>query len=260
MRHENHRWLLALLVVTFVTMPGGDLLAAEDSEEEPAYEEGPSVRRQLLYRSGRVELQPTVAISAGDAYMRNLMAGANLSYYFTNGIGIGLTGAYGAFHPETKLGGNVRQALADNADPNSSSLNYSYTQWTAGLEFKFVPIFGKFNLMNNTVVRYDFHLMAGMTVIGQDACTANSASADCMESEGGQIDDSLVGVRPAATLGLGARVFLGDAYAINLQVRDQLYRRAELSTSAGDNAEFTNNLFVSLGFSFFLPQSVKVAR
>jgi outer membrane beta-barrel protein len=260
MMNAMHRWLMALLVVTCVTVTGGDLRAAEDSEEDPTYEEGPSVRRQLLYRSGRVELQPSIAISAGDAYMRNLMAGANLSYYFTNGIGIGLTGAYGAFHPETKLGGNVRRTLAENADPNSSSLNYSYTKWTAGLEFKFVPIFGKFNLMNDTVVRYDFHLMAGMTVIGQDACTAGSASADCIDSDGGQVDEALVGIRPAATLGFGARVFLGDAYAINLQVRDQLYRRAELSTNAGDNAEFTNNLFVSLGFSFFLPQSVKVAR
>ena len=256
----NYRWLLALLVVSCVTVTGGELRAAEDAEETPTYEEGPSVRRQLLYRSGRLELQPSIAVSAGDAYMRNLMAGAKISYYFTNGIGIGLTGAYGAFHPETKLGTNVRRSLAENADPDASSLNYSYTQWTAGVEFKFVPIFGKFNLMNDTVVRYDFHLMAGMTVIGQDACTASSASSSCIDSDGGTVDESLVGVRPAATLGLGARVFLGDAYAINIQVRDQLYRRAELSTNVGDDAEFSNNLFVSLGFSFFLPQSVKVAR
>jgi len=116
--------------------------------------------------------------------------------------------------------------------------------------------------MNDTTFQYDLHLMGGLTMVGRGVCKAGGVDSACaanpVEEETSNFND---GANPAGTIGVGFRLFVGEAYALNFQVRDYLYRRALVGTSDGEpEPEFANNLLVNLGFSFFFPQSVKISR
>ncbi len=232
----------------------------QEEQEESALETGPSVRRKVLYRSTRLELAPMVGTTTSGAYLRDVVTGVNLNYYLTNAVGIGLVGGYSPLHLETDLARNVKSSLESNDSERLENLQFSFLQWLAGVEFKFVPIFGKFSLMNSSVAHYDVHLMGGMTMIGRGVCEANSVGESCSGNtvSGGETEFN-TGMIPAGTIGAGFRLFFGDAYALNLQARTHLYRRAEASTGNAD-PEFSSNMFVNLGFSMFFPQTVKISR
>lgn len=222
----------------------GSTAAAQDDERETAREEGPVVRHQLLYRSTRVELVPMLGITLGDAYTRNLMGGASASYHLTNSFGFTLMGAGGFANLETSLRENVEQTV------DTSDLSYSHIQGLAGLELSYAPITGKFSIFNDLITDFDFHLLGGFALVFEGAEPA---------ADGGEVDATLEGMRPAPQVGLGARFFLGDGMALNLQLRNYLYSTADVSTDSVD-PEFKNNTLFTLGMSFFLPQEVKISR
>lgn len=250
---------VALLMI--FTAP--DVWAQDDGEEEEqqaALKSGKSVRRKLLYRSTRFELSPGIGVTSGDTYLRNAVAGLNASYYLTNAIGLGLVGGYSPLHPETSLANNVKESLDQNAPSTLEELTFSYLQWFAGFELKYVPIFGKFSFMNDASLSYDMHLVAGASLMGVEACSASDPDTACAANGASDaMDESLSEIRPAGTIGLGFRVFFSDAYALNLQVRDHLYQRAQVSTGDAE-ADFSSNVYLSLGFSMFFPQTVKISR
>lgn len=233
----------------------------EQEDEQSAFQQGPSVRRKILYRSTRFEVAPMLAMTSGDAFLRDAVVGANFAYYLTNAVGIGATVGYAPFHLETNLANNVQQSLKQNSPDDFSQLKFSFTQWLAGLEFIYVPLFGKFSVMNSSTLQYDLHLVGGLTMIGQGVCQASNVNQPCQANtlSGSDAGGFNTGVNPAGTIGVGFRLFVGDAYALNLQVRDHLYRRAEVGTD-GASPEFSSNLLVNLGFSFFFPQTVKISR
>jgi len=253
-------------VALLVMFGAPDLWAQGDGDgEQTALEAGDTVRRKVLYRSSRFELTPGIGVTTGDSYLRNAVVGLNASYHLTNAIGIGLTGGYSPLHPETQLAQNVKTSLDQNNSTTLERLTFSYLQWFAGFELKYAPIFGKFSMMNDTSLNYDIHLLAGAAMMGIAACSASNPDEACAATgETSEMDDSLAQLRPAGTIGAGFRIFLGDAYALNLQIRDHLYQRAQLSTddnnNGASNADFSSNVYLSLGFSIFFPQTVRISR
>ncbi len=232
---------------------------AEAERKEGSFTSGPSVRRKVLYRSTRLEVAPMIGTTTSSSYMRDVVGGVNINYYLTNAIGVGLIGGYAPLHLETDLANNVKNSLNENDPERLEDLRLAYLQWFAGIEFKFVPIFGKFSLMNKSTAHYDLHLMGGMTFMGRGVCDASNVNDSCGSNPVSGETNFESGLTPAGSLGAGLRLFLGDAYAVNLQARTHLYRRAEAGTG-NPNPEFSSNTFVNLGFSFFFPQSVKISR
>ena len=232
-----------------------------EEEEESTFMKGPSVRRKILYRSTRFEAAPMLAMTAGDAYLRDAVTGASFNYYLTNAIGIGLTAGFAPLHLETNLANNVQTSLQENDQARLENLKFSFMQWFAGLEFNYVPLFGKFSIMNSSTLQYDIHIIGGLTMVGRGVCEAKDPDTACASNtlSGSEAEDFGTGLSPAGTIGAGFRLFVGDAYALNIQVRDHLYRRAQVGTDSPE-PEFSSNLLVNLGFSFFFPQTVKISR
>lgn len=249
---------VALLMI--FTAP--DVWAQDDGgdEEQSALKSGQSVRRKILYRSTRFEVTPALGVTTGDSYMRNAVLGLNASYFLTNAVGLGISAGFSPFHPETQLADNVKRSLDENSRSTLEDLTFSYLQWFAGFELKYVPIFGKFSFLNNTSLSYDLHLLAGAALMRTKACSASDPAENCASvGETDATDGSLTEFRPAATVGAGFRLFIDDAYALNLEIRDHLYQRAQVSTGSAE-ADFSSNVYLSLGFSFFFPQDVKISR
>ena len=239
--------LAAFCLATFATTSQA---FAQDGEEVTARESGSVIRHQLLYRSTRFEMAPIVGMTLNDAYVRNGIVGAALSYHLTNEWGLSLVGGYGVTQFDTSLRESVEAKLDQAAPERLSELSYSYVQWLAGLEVSYVPIVGKFSLFDSAIINYDMHLMGGFTFIGETAVSA---------IDGGSVDEQLEGVRPSPTVGIGMRLFLSEGISANLDVRDYIYSRSEVSTLTSD-PELKNNVMVTLGMSFFFPSDVKISR
>ena len=241
--------LLVLLAGAFVAAHPADAVAQDDEAvAETSRESGPIVRRKLLYRSTRTEIAPVVGMTLADAFLRNGLVGLNLGYHLTNEFSFGVTAGYGVLQMETNLYENMQQTL--EGDPRLDDISLSYIQWLASLEFSYVPIFGKFSIADSLISNYDIHLLIGPVFVGEQVVAA---------AEGGETDDALAGLRPGLNAGIGMRFFMSDGFSLNLQVRDLIYSRAEVSAQTGD-PELSNTVLVSLSGSFFFPGEVKISR
>jgi outer membrane beta-barrel protein len=241
--------LLTLAALTLAMLvPASSAFAQQ--EHETARESGPVIRHQLLYRSTRFELAPMFGMTLNDAYLRNGIIGAQLSYHLTNSWGVSLVGGFGLAQFDTDLRERLETSVNTNRPDRLDEISYSYVNFIGGLEVSYVPIVGKFSLFNSAITNFDIHLIGGFGGVLEAAETA---------AENGQVDEQLEGFRPAPVLGAGARFFMGDGLSANIQVRDYLYSRSEISTLTA-NPEFKNNVMVTLGLSFFFPQDVKISR
>src|ERR1700733_15004442 len=67
----------------------------------------PAVRKERLYRKGRVELAPTVSFTLLDEYRRTIFLGGRLQYNITEWLSIGAWGAVGLVSMPTALTGEI---------------------------------------------------------------------------------------------------------------------------------------------------------
>ena len=212
-------------------------------------EDGPAVRRKLLYRSTRLEVAPLVGITLADAYNRNVIVGANVGFHLTNELSISATGGYGLAQSGTSLRDNIEETLSGR--DSFRNINYSYIKWLVGVEGAYVPLYGKFSLLNSLIVDYDVHLIGGVSFVGQGALNASSKT-DVENS-------SIAGNAVAPTLGIGTRFYFGDMFAVTMDVRDYIFSRTLVSRTSSEQ-ELTNNIMASFGISIFFPGEVKVSR
>jgi outer membrane beta-barrel protein len=237
------------LVLAAVTVTG--LLAVPmvaSAERRASLEEGPIVRRKLLFRSSRFELAPRIGSTLNDAYKRNLMVGADANYHLTNHFSLGVGFGYGVLASNTDLLDQVNGSVDAEI---SNGLRYATTQILFDAHVSYVPLFGKISILDSSVLNYDLSLDLGF---GGALITAVADG-----NAGG--DDLLSGFKPAPVLGLGFRVFVSDSIAVNLAIKDYIYSVADVQEEGVEpNTELRNNVSIGLGASFFFPTDVKVSR
>lgn len=234
---RHHTAPVALLAAIFSLLVVSEAYAQRNT----SLDEGPIVRRKLLFRSSRFEAGVRLGASVGDSYKRNLLAGLDLNYYLTNEFGLGVTASYGALQLDTDL---LEQINASGS--GGDDISYASTMMLFDAHLSYVPIYGKFSILKSTIINYDIHLIGGF-------------GGALIQSEGP--GDKLAGFKPAPVFGGGVRIFLSDSIALVVDVRDYLYSAADLQEGDADPVtEFRNNVVTNLGVSFFFPGEVKVSR
>lgn len=234
--------LVAPLVFGAVAVLGADQAQAQ---RRVSLDEGPVVRRKLLFRSSRFEVMPQVGFTMNDAYKRNVLGGVDLNYYLTNEFGIGVTLAYGGLQLDTDLLEQVDSTLDDAV---KNELSYAVITAMADAHLSYVPIFGKFSIFRNDI-NYDIHLLGGFGVALIDADGPNAGAAQ------------FTGVAPAPVVGGGGRLFINDSIAATLTLKNYIYSAAD--SQSGDvtpESELRSNYLLSLGVSIFFPGEVAVSR
>ncbi|PJB39671.1 MAG: hypothetical protein CO108_16745 [Deltaproteobacteria bacterium CG_4_9_14_3_um_filter_63_12] len=246
------RKLTYLLIVGFVVaFLAPQLALAEDTEGQSSLEEGAPVRRLLLLRSGRFEIQPLASFSINDPFVRNIGFGAALSYHFNNSLGLGADFAYAPAHMDTDETKTVQQA---GYSPRvKTALSVSQLSVAGDLGIIYVPVFGKFSVFGWSA-NYDLHVFGGAGVLLMDERCADETAACTVNS-------NLDGAKFAGALGIGTRIYFNNYLALNLELRDFLTSFAEYGRSANeDNAEFQNYFMANVGLSIFLPFDVYISR
>lgn len=248
-------WSAALAAAIFVMLAGfGDQQYAAATEvgveegEIASLEEGPAVRRQFLFRSGRFEITPQATFSINDPFVRNALPGVGFSYYLNNVLGIVGSAHVGVLQLDTSLRQNLESSMAT---PELQQTSYSRVGWAADVGLAYVPMFGKFTLMNAMAMHYDVHLIGGMAMIGESAVPA---------AEGGDLDPELEGVRPGGMLGAGMRFFLTDMVSLNFQVRNYIAARSQAISQGEADLRLGNTVMLTTGVGIFFPGDVQISR
>lgn len=240
-------WVLA--AVTFTGLLAQPLVQPQvASAERRSLEEGPIVRRKLLFRSSRFELAPRVGSTLNDAYKRNVLVGLDANYHLTNHFSLGLGFGYGVLASNTDL---LDQVNSEVDAAISNSLRYATTQVLFDAHISYVPLFGKISILDSSVLDYDLSLDLGFG----GALIAAVADGDATG------DDLLSGFKPAPVIGMGFRVFVSDSIAVSFSVKDYIYSIADVQEEGVEpTTELRNNVTLGLGASFFFPTDVKVSR
>jgi hypothetical protein len=188
----------------------------------------PAVMRMRVYREGRFQLQPHVAMTLQDEFTRAVLVGAQLNFHLTDWLGIGGWGGFAAAQLQTSLTDEVAQRGATN-ERNKLSLpsnegfpnQIGEIKYVAAVQATFIPLRGKLGLFEKLFVDTDFYIFGGAAFVGlqerSDAvgsvvCPPGSISQSCLQSQNARTDRTTV----APTFGAGLSLYMADFLAMTL--------------------------------------------
>jgi outer membrane beta-barrel protein len=239
----------------------GDLSAdLAASEQVTAVKTGPAkktpiswkdilvVVRKPFLKIRRTELNPFTSVSMNDNMIRHYTIGGEFAYYLTDVLAVGVEGLYYVHNFNEPFDLVARQA---RRLPTVNQYN-----WSAALNFHYVPVYGKFAVLDKSLVAWEVYFTAGIGA-GQSEVLPRDTKFPGFTN---------LLIQP--NLGASMRFFLAKWLTINFGIRDYMFidkfeptNRAvgmnDSATEAKDNADsaFINNIMFQIGVSFWLPTS-----
>jgi outer membrane beta-barrel protein len=207
-----------------------------------------TVIRKPFLKLHRTELRPMLSTTLNDNIVRHVGLGGELSYYLTDVLAMGVEGQYYQHTFEEPFDLVARQA---RRLPTVNQYN-----WSAALDFHYVPVYGKFAVFDKRIVTWEVAFTAGIGAIATEVVPRDKRFAAF----------SNIDISP--NIGADMRFFLFKWMTINAGMRDYVFidkfepvgRDSMHFTSADDaanNAEtaLINNVMFQLSVSFWLPTS-----
>jgi outer membrane beta-barrel protein len=206
------------------------------------------VIRKPFLKVRRVELLPFAATTMNDNIIRHYSLGAQLNYYLTDVLAVGLEGQLYRSDPREPFDLIGRQA---RRLPTVNEYN-----WSAALNFHYVPVYGKFAVVDKHLVTWEVFFTAGLGA-GQSSVIPRDVNYP-------GFDNFLIQLNAGA----GMRFFLSKFITVTAGFRDYVFndqfeptnRSPTMNTTAAqakDNADssIVNNVMFQFGVSFWLPMS-----
>src|SRR5512139_521329 len=207
------------------------------------------VVRKPFLKSGRTELYPMLGTTMNDNMIRHYSLGGEISYFLTDVLAIGVEGQYyvDSFREPFDLVPRQARRL-----PTVNKYN-----WSAALNFHYVPVYGKFAILDRKLVTWEVQFTAGIGA-GQSEVIPRDTTFDAFTT---------LLIMP--NVGANMRFFLAKWLTVNVGVRDYMFidkfeptMRVEggmndSAEEAKENAStaFINNVMFQIGLSFWLPTS-----
>ncbi len=211
-----------LVMATLGSTPG---FAQETVDIGIIRDEDIAVVQKLLYpKDGRAEVAVALGVMPFDAYLTTPNAQLSYVQHLSESFGLSVVAGGGW--------GFKTQVYRTLESPTYGVAPYAYRYLgsvLAGIEWS--PIYAKLNLNGARVIHFDIYapLRVGLTV------------------EQSVIPSGGMAFGPTLSPGIGARLFLGKATAVKVELRDDLLiERRELTQST----EFKQNANVTLGLAF----------
>ncbi len=206
------------------------------------------VIRKPFLKLHRIELSPFVATTMNDNMIRHNTLGLQANYYLSDVFAVGVEGQYFThqFREPFDLVGRQARRL-----PTVNEYN-----WSAAFNFHYVPVYGKFAVLDKHLLTWEVFFTAGAGV-GQSSVIERDRTYP-------GFDNFLL----QANVGLSMRFFLSKFLTVTMGFRDYVFldqfepanRSAMMNATADDAKEnadsaFINNVMFQLGVSIWLPMS-----
>ena len=247
------RWigLLALIVLFAFALPQTSF--ADDEEGVSSLEKGDPIRHLMLLRSGRFEIQPLAQFGINESFNQTIGFGANLAYYFTNYLGLGLEFIYNPLHLDND---EIEIVKKDGySDEVKSTLAIAQATMNFDVGLYYAPLYGKFSVFG-WILNYDLHIYGGFGAIIMDSvCGAGGNACDDAKN------NNLEGPKFAGVIGLGLRFFFNNFVGLDFEFKDYMTKYADFSRGpADDRSRFKNFLVGTIGVSLFFPVNVYMSK
>jgi outer membrane beta-barrel protein len=204
------------------------------------------VIRKPFLKVRRWEMQPMLATTMNDNMIRHYGAGAQINYYLTDVLAVGLEGQYFTKQFREPFDLVARQA---RRLPTINKYNF-----TAGFNFHYVPVYGKFAVIDKHIVTWETYFTAGLGVTQSEVIPRDPRFPGF----------SNILITP--NVGASMRFFLFKWLTINVGIRDYLFidkyepvGRSDVMNATAEEAKenadsaFINNVMFQLSVSFWLP-------
>lgn len=206
------------------------------------------VVRKPFLKVRRTELNPFVGTTMNDNMIRHNTIGGELAYYLTDVLAIGIEGQYFTHSFAEPYDLVARQA---RRLPTVNKYN-----WSAALDFHYVPVYGKFAILDRRLVAWEAYFTAGIGVGQSEVVPRDRAFPGFTNFL----------IQP--NVGASMRFFITKWLTLNFGIRDYLFidkyepadRTPMMNATASQAAEnatssFVNNIMFQIGLSFWLPTS-----
>ena len=206
-----------LLVLLVCLLP----LAAQAQEEL----ENPGVVLAVQDRTYRMtsELTLFIGILPLDAFYKGLSGQISYTYHFSDSIGWRI----GRFLYSYNIATSLQNQLVQDFGVNPTA--FPQTNWIAGSDFMWTPIYGKFAWLNNSVAHFEIYGLLGLSVANQKVSSQVNA---------GTTSTSFL---PGFDFGVGWRFYITKSISLPLEVVDNVLF---------GNGGVQNILVVQLGVAF----------
>jgi len=206
------------------------------------------VIRKPFLKVRRTELLPFVGTTMNDNMIRHYTVGGELAYYLTDVLAVGVEGmAYvHAFQEPFDLVARQARRL-----PTVNEYN-----WSAALDFHYVPVYGKFAILDRHLATWEALFTAGIGA-GQSEVIPRDTKFP-----------GFTNLLIMPNVGASMRFFISKWMTINLGIRDYVFfdhfepkNRSDTmyatASDAKDHADgsLINNVMFQIGVSFWVPTS-----
>jgi outer membrane beta-barrel protein len=225
--------------------------AGPETEEKP--EEGWKdivvIPRKTVLKGGRVELIPYFSTTLNDNLIQHYALGGEINYFLTDILSVGVSGQY---YFKNVLNEEFYTRYHFDRVPSLNKYLYSF-----GAHFSYVPVYGKFAILNDRIIHFEGFVSGGFGVSGTEVIPRDYQFEPFTNSF------SLTFLLPE----LGGRVFLTRWMAIHFSYRNYLVldkfeptprvdEEPEIARQNGESRLITNMMF-NMGVSFFFPMNFK---
>lgn len=208
------------------------------------------VIRKPFLKVRRTELQPFVGTTMNDNMVRHYTIGGELAYYLTDVLAIGVEGMYYAHSFEEPFDLVARQAR------RLPTVNQY--KWSGALDFHYVPVYGKFAVLDRRLVTWEVYFTAGIGA-GQSEVIPRDTKYP-----------GFTNLLIEPNVGVNMRFFLAKWLTVNVGIRDYIFydhfeppdrpgmnNATATAQGASDHSDgaLINNVMFQVGLSFWLPTS-----
>lgn len=207
------------------------------------------VVRKPFLKLHRTEFYPFVGTTMNDNMIRHFSAGGELAFYLSDTLAVGVEGNYFTHQFREPYDLVARQA---RRLPTVNQYN-----WSAALNFHYVPVYGKFAILDHRLVAWEVAFTAGIGA-GQSEVVPRDNHFDAFTN---------FLIMP--NVGANMRFFLTKWLTINAGIRDYAFIDkfepvmrvlGGVNDSAEDakahaDTKLINNVMFQIGISFWLPTS-----
>lgn len=220
-----------------------------------------AVQQIYALRRQRFELQPYWSFTMNDQFVSHPAPGVALNYYITNVMAVGANfNWYQGLNADSEFNAATRRAVRVGVPLNEY-------QWSAALNFSYVPLYGKFAGFGDFIFHWDGYVVGGVGAISTRPIVVFDPRYRNFSFQ----------PKVAFNAGLGVRIFFNRWFAAIFEIRDYAYLE-ELENTANydamdfadedarttwrqdeanwtDEKKLTNNVQAQVGISIFLPFS-----
>lgn len=164
------------------------------------------VQRQRFLKKKRLDIQPQFGITVNDPFVRHYVVGAELNYWLTNRMAVGITGT-GFFGSKTSRYNNIRAQ-------EGLLLTANKTLWQASANFLYNPFYGKIAVFNRALFHWEAYVQLGGGVMQTQVIPRFEALHDPFRT-----------ITPQGNFAIGSRYYIprSDWVSFNIGVRTWIF-------------------------------------